>query len=293
MESHQSCKRITVNPGDPGIAKDKLVKSDQICCPDLSDDSSEISEPFTKEEEEEENLKQTEGNSFGSLGSSGQCKTKSHPSGSNIVSKKQMSLKNETKLLKVTDSVALENKQFKKWINCPKAKEDTTAQNQQGTKPQKEVEEITEEDLDALRSFCTTRINLMSNSRKKNRTKTVQHKSGVENPASDKSNLVVPAQQVNSLNLQDPKAQVRKTAGIKEHNSAHSSDHNKKRDLKQVAFKTEKTFLESTGIEEKMEEYKYIKDILILIGEIHKNLPRLSDDPEKIWKRLNIQSPTR
>ncbi|XP_020825673.1 uncharacterized protein C8orf48-like [Phascolarctos cinereus] len=287
MESHQSCKTTTLSPGSPGTSK---VESEQICCRVLSDNSSEISETFTKKGKEEENYKQTERNTSGSLGSSGQCKTLSHASGRNIVSKKQTSLKNETKLLNVTDSVALENKWFKKWINCLKAKENPTAQNQQSPKPPKEVEEITEEELDSLCFFCTTRIDLMSKQKKKSRTKKLQYKSGVENPVSDKSNLVVTVWQVNRLNPQDPKAQVRKMALIKEYNSAHSSDHNKKRELKQVAFQTEKkTFLESTRPEEKMEEYKYIKDILILIGEIHKNLPRLSDNPEKIWKRLNIR----
>ncbi|XP_043849664.1 uncharacterized protein C8orf48-like [Dromiciops gliroides] len=284
---------MTLIPGDPGISKDKPVESDQICGRALSNCSSEISEPFTKEEEEKENCKQTKGNSSGSLGSLRQRKTLSHTSGRNIVSKKQSSLKNETKLLNVPDSVALENKRCKKWINCLKAK-NTTASNQQGTKSPKKVKEITEGELNALRSFCANRINLMSKQSKKSRTKKLSRKSGVENPASNKSSLFVPVQPINRLSLQDPKAHVRKTAGIKEHNSAHSSDRNKKTDLKQVAFQTQKkTFLELTRTEEKMEEYKYIKDILILIGEIHRNLPRISDDPDKIWKRLNIQGHTR
>ncbi|XP_068920665.1 uncharacterized protein C8orf48 homolog [Petaurus breviceps papuanus] len=289
MESHQNCKTMTLSLGDPDLSKDKLVESDQICGRVLSNYSSEISKRFTKEGEKEENYKQTEGNPSDSLDFLGQCKTLSYASGSNIASTKQKSLKNETKLLNAKDSIALENKRDRKWINCLKAKEKTTARNQQDIEPQNEVEEITERELDALRSFCDNRINLVSNLRKKSRTKKLQNKSGVENPVSDKSNLLVPVQQVNRLNLQDPKAQIRKMAGIIKQNSVHSSDHKKKRDLKQVAFQSkEKTFLDSTRTEEKMEEYKYIKDILILIGEIHKNLPRLSDEPEKIWKRLNI-----
>ncbi|XP_072466518.1 uncharacterized protein C8orf48 homolog [Notamacropus eugenii] len=284
MEFHKKCKSVTPSPGGPGASKDKLLESDQI---GLSQYSSEISQSCPKEGEEDENYMQTEGNPSGSFSSSGQFKTLPHTSESNIVSKMQTNLKNETKLLNVTDPIALENE-------CLKAKENVTAENQQDTNLQKEVGEITEGELDALRSFCTTRINSMSNLRKKSRTKKLQHKSGVENPVLDKSNLVLPVQQVNGLSLQDSKAQVRKITGVKEHNSEHSSDHDKKGDLKQIASQIEKkTFLESTRAEEKMEEYKYVKDILILIGEIHKNLPRLSDDPEKIWKRLNIQGHTR
>ncbi|KAM9034552.1 uncharacterized protein C8orf48-like [Sarcophilus harrisii] len=281
---------MTLSSVDLGISKDKPAESDNICCRVLSDYSREICELFTKEGKEKKNYKQTEGKPSGSLGSSEQCKILAHTSGRKPVSKKPSSFKNETKLLNVADSIALENKWCKKWANCLKAKENTTVQNQKGTNPQKEIEEITEGELDALRSFCTARINLMSKQRKKNRTKKLQHKPEGENHVSEKSDLSISVQQVNKLNLKDSKAPVRKIAEKKEPNSTHNSDHNKKKELKKVASMTnKKSFLELTRIQEKMEEYKYIKDTLILIAEIHKNLPRLSDEPDKVWKKLNIE----
>ncbi|XP_074045536.1 uncharacterized protein C8orf48-like [Macrotis lagotis] len=275
MQSSQNGKKMPLNVRD----KNRPVESDRICSFDLPD-TSENSETIT----EEENCKQTEGKSSNALGSSGQNKTLSHTPGRNNVSRKQTNLKNEIKLLNATDSNALEKKWFKKWLNFLKTRENNTSPNQRGTKFHKEIGEITDVELDALRSFCTVMIKLMCKQRNKSKAKKLQRKSEVEKPGSDKLNLVVPVQQIHRFSLQDPKAYVRKMAGIKE----HSSDRNKKRELRQAVLPIKKKAnLESTRSEEIMEEYKYIKDILLLIGEIHKHLPKLSHDPEKIWKRLN------
>ncbi|KAG8144368.1 hypothetical protein E2320_012890, partial [Naja naja] len=62
----------------------------------------------------------------------------------------------------------------------------------------------------------------------------------------------------------------------------------KRAELAKVEFlRRKKTILDNILLQEKLEDYMYTKDSLTLIGEIYKDLPKLSEDPSNIWQELN------
>ncbi|ETE60762.1 putative protein C8orf48, partial [Ophiophagus hannah] len=85
-------------------------------------------------------------------------------------------------------------------------------------------------------------------------------------------NSVVPSELVNRLHLKSLKEMMKK----------------KRAEFAKDEFlRQKKTILDNVLLQEKLEDYVYTKDSLTLIGEIHKNLPKLSEDPSSIWQELN------
>ncbi|XP_074073118.1 uncharacterized protein C8orf48-like [Macrotis lagotis] len=265
--------------------------------------SSETFESFTEEEgkkevvETEEECLLTEGKPSDSLVSSEVSQNRSGASGSHPGSKKLIpSLKDEDESTNLLDSAALEEKLSQRWIQLLKTKENHTGQCQVDPTSQAVVE-ASRSELDALQAFCSTKIKVIHHQLKPqeiNGSSQQKRQQGLdaEKPATDEgNNCVVPRSLMNRISHQNLRASVDKGLAVKEHQCSWCPECSKKRgELSQITFlRQKKTFLESALLREKMEEQCHTKDFLSFIGEMHSSLPKLSNAPETIWKRLNAR----
>uniref|UniRef100_A0A4X2K6M3 Uncharacterized protein n=2 Tax=Vombatus ursinus TaxID=29139 RepID=A0A4X2K6M3_VOMUR len=262
--------------------------------------SSETFESFTEEEEEEEKEKcqLIAGKPSGSLVSSEECQAGSSASGSQPVSQKLMpSLKDEDEPLKPLDSAALERKLSPKWIQLLKGKESHIGQPQAGPVSQADVMEASKSEQDALQAFCARKINLLRHQLSPQEThgsSQQRQRQGLDagkRVTDEVNNCVVPRQLINRVSQQNLRATPSKASAVREHKCSQCPECTEKRgELSQLTFlRQKKTFLESTLLKEKMEEHHHTENFLSFIGNIHQSLPRLSDDPETIWTRLNAR----
>lgn len=187
-----------------------------------------------------------------------------------------------------------------KRINYLKGKATNAGGYQPDTQLQTEITRVSEEQLNALQSFCTRKINLMHHranlkEKKSSRHKKLPRRLGAEASERDASTCTVPDELLNRVYLKNVMATLKEVATAKQHISSRCPDCNRKRaELAQSAFlKRKKTSLESLLLQEKIDEHLHTTDFLTRIGEVHRGLPRLSDDPRIIWKRLNEKSQKR
>ncbi|XP_034290972.1 uncharacterized protein C8orf48 homolog isoform X3 [Pantherophis guttatus] len=153
---------------------------------------------------------------------------------------------------------------------------------------------ISEEELGTLQSFCVSKINhlhhqrilepLRRNSCKEQRPRMVSRRQQTGGCGS-----AVPFELVNRLHLKSLKEMMKKIAETEIHQPSQCPFCMKKREgFAKVEFlRRKKTILDNVLLQEKLEDYMYTKDSLTLIGEIHKSLPKLSEDPSNIWQELN------
>ncbi|XP_058381381.1 uncharacterized protein C8orf48 homolog [Diceros bicornis minor] len=236
--------------------------------------------------------------SSGSFSSPGGLHPWPHSSGSNPEGGKPTTcLEYRGKQSELSDYKSYEKKFSRKWINYLKGKETNSEQYQLDTKLQTEITRASDEELNALQSFCTIKINLIhhranSKERKSSRHKKLQFRLDAEASERDTLNCTVPDELLNRIYFKNMRTTPKQVATAKQHISSRCPNCNRKRaELAQSAFlKQKKTFLESFLLQEKIDEHLHTKDFLTLIGEIHQGLPRLSDDPRIIWKRLNEKS---
>lgn len=195
----------------------------------------------------------------------------------------------------------LSEKRFsRRRINYLKGKETKAGGYQPDTQPQTEITPVSDEQMHALQTFCTVKINLMhrratSKGKKSSRHKKLQLRSDVKPSEIDAINGPAPDELLNRIHLKNVMATLKQAANVRQHVPSRCPDCNRKRaELAQSAFlKRKKTLLESLLLQEKIDEHLHTKDFLTFIGEAHRGLPRLSDDPRIIWKRLNEKSQKR
>lgn len=194
----------------------------------------------------------------------------------------------------------LSEKRFsQKRINYLKGKGTNSGGYQPDTHPQTEISPVSDEQMHALQTFCTVKVNLMhhratSKGKKSSRHK-LQLRTDAEASETDAINCTAPDELVNRIHLKNVMATLKQAATVRQHVPSRCPDCNRKRaELAQSAFlKRKKTLLESLLLQEKIDEHLHTKDFLTFIGEVHRDLPRLSDDPGIIWKRLNEKSQKR
>ncbi|XP_036596302.1 uncharacterized protein C8orf48-like [Trichosurus vulpecula] len=286
---------VVLGGASPKMPRDDSHQSQAEYSSVRSNYSGETFESFTEEDIEEE-CQLTEGKPSGSLVSSEECQTVSSASGSYPVNKKLMlSLKDGDGPLNPLDSAVPEEKLSQKWIQLLKGKEGHTGQPQAGPRFQADIMEPSKSEQDALQAFCARKINLIGhqlNPQETNGSSRQQRGSDAGKPVTDEvNNCVVPPRLINRVFQQNLRATPSKASAVREHQCSRCPGCTKKRgELSQLTFlRQKKTLLESALLKEKMEEHRYTKDALSSIGEIHKSLPRLSDDPETIWTRLNAR----
>ncbi|KAM5312919.1 uncharacterized protein C8orf48 homolog [Glossophaga mutica] len=234
--------------------------------------------------------------SSGSFSSSGGLQPRSQDSGSRPQSGKS------TTCLEYQDKPSeLSERRFSwKRINYLKGKETNSGQYQPDTSLQTEITRVSDEHFNALQSFCTSKVNLLhhrttSKKKKSSRCKKLPHRLDAEALDMGALNCAIPDELMNRIHLKNVMATLKQAATAKQHISSKCSNCNRKRaELAQSAFlKRKKTLLESLLLQEKIDEHLHTKDFLTLIGEAHQGLPRLSDDPRIIWKRLKEKSQKR
>lgn len=152
----------------------------------------------------------------------------------------------------------------------------------------------------ALQAFCAAKVSLMlhrasSAGGERSGPKELQPRRDAEASGTDALDCAVPDELLNRIYLKNMMATLKQVATAKQHISSRCPDCNRKRaELAQSAFlKRRKTVLESLLLQEKIDEHLHTKDFITRIGEAHRDLPRLSDDPRIIWKRLKEKSQKR
>nr|XP_014435622.1 uncharacterized protein C8orf48 homolog isoform X4 [Pelodiscus sinensis] len=165
---------------------------------------------------------------------------------------------------------------------------------QSASQDDEEITEVSDEELDALQSFCTIKINqihhqLKSKQPKSSKHKELQHGITSEKPVTGDLNSTIPDQLLNRIHLKNIRDTMKQVTEAKVHQPSQCHDCRKKgEELAKINFlKQKKTLVEKALLQDKLEQQIYAKDSLTLIGEIHTTLPKLSEDPRNIWKRLN------
>ncbi|XP_055970269.1 uncharacterized protein C8orf48 homolog, partial [Sorex fumeus] len=206
-------------------------------------------------------------------------------------------LEHGDKQLEISDSSSCEEKLSRKWINCLKNKDTNSGQCQPGAKILSEILAVSDEELNALQSFCTVKINVIKqkvNSKGKRRRRYKKPHIRFESEASEFNmlNSAVPDELWNRTHFKNWSTTLKQVTTAKQHISSQCPDCNRKRaELAQSAFlKQKKTLLESLLLQDKIDEHLHTKDFLTHIAEAHEGLPRLSDNPGIIWKRLYEKS---
>lgn len=185
---------------------------------------------------------------------------------------------------------------IRKWITFLKDNQTNTLlmERPHDDKTLTDFPEASEEAQGALRSFCAVKINQLSHlpnsiQPKKNKRNSQRQGSASKKPFPCERNCIIPDQLVNRLHLQNIQETMKQLAEAEMHQPSQCP-HCQKAEAKlaEDAFlRRKKTLMENVLLEEKLEELIYTKDSLTLIGEIHKNFPKLSDDPRDIWQKLN------
>ncbi|CAM2119934.1 uncharacterized protein C8orf48 homolog [Caretta caretta] len=261
----------------------------------LSDYSEDTFESFSEEEEEEEEAcRQYESEPFESYYSTVELEWPAAVSDISESVRQSASQDDEGDQSELSESANIEKELTGKWISRLKNKEDNTKQGKSIIKTHTEITEVSDEELDALQSFCTIKISQIHhklNSKQSNSSKHkhLQHGFTSEKPVTDDLKCTIPDQLVNRIHLKNISETMKQLTETKLHQPSQCHDCKKKwtKLAKNNFLRQKKTLVEKALLQDKLEEQIYVKDSLTLIGEIHKNLPKLSEDPRSIWQRLN------
>ncbi|XP_040427803.1 uncharacterized protein C8orf48 homolog isoform X2 [Cygnus olor] len=200
----------------------------------------------------------------------------------------------------VVGSAAVERYFMRKWMDVLKNKEAAIKQGKSVSKTHSEVTELPDEELDALRSFCTVKIRrmhqgLISKQASGVRSRKLQHGFTSKKSETSDLNCTVPGQLMNRIRLKNIGETVKQVTEAQVHQSSQCPDCTKKKaELAEITFlRQKKALVESALLQEKLEEQIYSRDALTLIGETLRSFPKLSDDPRNLWQRLKDKGGTR
>ncbi|XP_071425619.1 uncharacterized protein C8orf48 homolog [Pithys albifrons albifrons] len=193
------------------------------------------------------------------------------------------------------DSAAVAGDALGKWSDL-KNKTAEVKQEKSVITTHAEIPESFDEELDALRSFCTRKIKRMSqqlSSEQDNRGKARELQS--EAPARETGtgdwSCIVPSGLMNRILLENTRETVKQVTEAQIHKSSACPDCQKKEaELAKIAFlRQKKTLMESALMQEKLEEQIYSRDVLTILEEAFRSFPRPSEDPSDLWQRLKDQ----
>ncbi|XP_075690449.1 uncharacterized protein C8orf48 homolog isoform X4 [Rhinoderma darwinii] len=140
----------------------------------------------------------------------------------------------------------------------------------------------------ALQSYCYLKIQHLRHPLKNHRQKKSHLLTHPSSVISKHQSCPVPHELMNRLELQRTKETINQVIKTEMHDPASCPECcNKQAELAQCQFiRMKKTKLEADLLQTKMEDYKYSKDLVTRIGEIHQSLPKSSDERTAIWQRL-------
>lgn len=195
----------------------------------------------------------------------------------------------------VVDSAAIERDVVGKWIDL-KNKEAGIKQDKSVIKTHVEITELLDGELGALRSFCTMKISkmrqqLISKQANGGKSRKLQHGFTAKKPETSDLNSIVPDQLMNRIRLKNIRETVKQVTQAQIHESSVCPDCQKKEaELAKITFlRRKKILMQNALIQEKLEEQIYSRDVLTLIGEALRSLPKPSEDPKNLWQRLKGQ----
>ncbi|XP_072190161.1 uncharacterized protein C8orf48 homolog isoform X2 [Excalfactoria chinensis] len=193
----------------------------------------------------------------------------------------------------VVDSAAAERDFVGKYIGVLKNKEAGIKQERFILKTHAEITELSGEELDALQSFCITKIRRVQQeliSKQASGGKSKKQQRGFTSRASEASDLncIVPNWLMNRIRLKNFQETFKQVTEAQVHRSSLCPDCKKKKaELAKVAFlRQKKILMERALLQEKLEEQIYSRDVLTLIGETLRGFPKLSEDPRNLWQKL-------
>lgn len=186
-----------------------------------------------------------------------------------------------------------EHRLSEKWINHIKGKGINSERYQPDRRLPTETPGGSAEELNALQSFCSVKVNLIhqredSRAKKSSRHRRLPLRRIAETSEVDAFNCTVPDELLSRIYLKNTRATVAHIGAFKQHVSAQCPSCNSKRaELAQYDFlKRRKTLLESLLLQEKIDEHLHTTDFLTRVGDAHRGFPRLSDNPRVIWKKM-------
>ncbi|KAM8799989.1 LOW QUALITY PROTEIN: uncharacterized protein C8orf48 homolog [Eudromia elegans] len=287
-----SCTVMTttsVNFPDNEERQEELGQSYSSSILDYSEDTFE---PFS---EEEESCSQYESETFESYSSTEDLESSAV---SDVLERlSQLADQNhEDEPSEIAESETIERDFLGKSIDLIRNKEVGIKQNKSVFKPQAEITQVPDGGLDALCSFCTIKISKMhhqliskqSNDGKPRKLQDESTPKKLEKPDTSDANCIVPLQLMNRIHLKNIRETTKQVTEAVVHKSSLCPDCMKKKaELARITFlRQKKTLVERALLQEKMEEQIYSRDVLTLIGETLRSLPKLSEDPSNVWKRL-------
>ncbi|XP_027561276.1 uncharacterized protein C8orf48 homolog isoform X4 [Neopelma chrysocephalum] len=200
------------------------------------------------------------------------------------------------------DSAALERVAIGKWIDAMgrwrdlKNKEAEVKQDNSVRKTHGEIPELFDGELDALRSFCTRKINGMNQQLSPEQANTGKARKLQDGVPAGKTgtrdgNCIVPGRLMNRILLENTRETVKQVTEAQIHEASSCPDCQKKEaELARIAFvRQKKALMEGALIQEKLEEQIYSRDMLTLLGEALRSFPKPSEDPRALWQRLKGQ----
>ncbi|XP_061862648.1 uncharacterized protein C8orf48 homolog [Colius striatus] len=188
----------------------------------------------------------------------------------------------------VVDSASIERDDMGKGIDL-KNKEVGIKQDKSVIKTHTEITELLDEELDALRAFCTVKISemrqqLLSKQASGDKSRKLQHGFTAKEPETRDLNCVVPDGLMNRIRLKNIRDTVKQVTEAQIHRSYVCIDCQKKEaELAKITFlRRKKILMESALIQEKLEEQIYSRDVLTHIGEALGSLLNPSEDPRNL-----------
>ncbi|XP_038184246.1 uncharacterized protein C8orf48 homolog [Arvicola amphibius] len=239
--------------------------------------------------------------SSGSLSSSGEEQSCSYNSESSLESGKLTTSSEEQDELPERSFLQKEEHRLsEKWLNHIKGKGINSERYQPDSRRPTETPGESAEELNALQSFCSVKVNLIhqredSRAKKSPRHKRMPLRRIAETSEVDASNCTVPDELLSRIYLNNTRVTLAHIGAVKQHVSSQCPSCNSKRaELAQSDFlKRRKTLLESLLLQEKIDVHLHTTDFLTRVGDAHRGFPRLSDDPRVIWKKLTEKIQTR
>ncbi|XP_033919331.1 uncharacterized protein C8orf48 homolog [Melopsittacus undulatus] len=192
----------------------------------------------------------------------------------------------------VADSAAAQRELVEHWIGLI-SKKSGIKQDRSVIKTHAEISELSDEELDALRSFCTKKVNGMRQqliSKQTNGGKSRKLHMGLTAKEPDTNDLscIVPDGLMNRIRLKNIRETVKQVTEAQIHDPSVCPDcQEKEAELAKITFcRRKKVLMESALIQEKLEEQFYFRDTLTLLGEALGSLPKPSEDPRNLRQRL-------
>ncbi|XP_030305219.1 uncharacterized protein C8orf48 homolog isoform X2 [Calypte anna] len=190
------------------------------------------------------------------------------------------------------DSAAAGRDVMGEWIGLEN-EEARVKQDKSDSRTHAERTELSGRELDALQSFCTVKIRkmqqqLIPEQGNGGQPRKLQDGAMAQKPQPSDLNCTVPEQLMNRLHLINIRETLKQVAEAQIHDSSVCPDcQEKKAELAKISFLRRKQFLLKSALtQQKLEEQMYSRDVLTLLGEALRSLPKPSEDPRSLWQRL-------